>query len=261
MYPLNTRSENQQTVGRIELQDKPLYLSRREIGIGLAGIAVGGFVGGLIGANLMHAYDLDNIQELIMERLFGSGAFIATPQIGENPQYGDLENQLVKGSKSPDFELKGLDGKIYKLSDYKGKPVVINFWESRCVYCVEEMPSIREFAAAYKDRVHVLTITQDQSRNTREFLKQNGLESLTVLLDADKTTYRLYEIATIPTTYVADETGKIAHIEYGQAEFMNPEAPIRKTVDSLLPKGQIPKTETGPKRPARRNVIKMIFRA
>ena len=59
---------------------------------------------------------------------------------------------------APDFELPDLDGKLWRLSSLRDKPVVLNFWQKDCVECMREMPDFADFAAS-TNRYHFITVS------------------------------------------------------------------------------------------------------
>ncbi len=122
------------------------------------------------------------------------------------------------GNTAPDFTLKTLEGKTVSLSDYRGKPVYINFWTSWCPACKEEMPEIQKFYEKNKDRAAVLTINitySDKIADVQEILRQNKA-TFPVLLDENSTnsvTDR-YGVYGIPASFFIDKNGIIrAHHE------------------------------------------------
>lgn len=124
-----------------------------------------------------------------------------------------------KGQKAPDFKLKTLDNKEVSLSDFKGKPVVINFWASWCPPCRLEMPDLNQFAADYKDKVAVLGINiafNDKDADMRKFVADSKLVFPT-LLDTDGKATTAYKIGPIPTTIFVDKDGVIQNTLIGAA--------------------------------------------
>src|SRR5690625_1953509 len=71
----------------------------------------------------------------------------STQTDGENTT--DAEFGLERGNLAPDFELETLDGETAKLSDFRGKPVLLNFWATWCPPCRAEMPDMQKF---YEDK-------------------------------------------------------------------------------------------------------------
>lgn len=113
-----------------------------------------------------------------------------------------------------DFELKTLDGNTVKLSDYKGKKVVLNFWATWCPPCREEMPTFQKYheELAEQNNVVILAVNitdQDLGMDTiREFVNQYEL-TFPILLDETGEISKNYEILTIPATFIIDESGRV----------------------------------------------------
>jgi thiol-disulfide isomerase/thioredoxin len=81
---------------------------------------------------------------------------------------------LETGKTAPDFSLQTLDGKTVKLSDYKGKVVVLDFWATWCVWCLKGMPAVEEVRKKYagNDKVQFLALSQDEADVTDEQIAQ-----------------------------------------------------------------------------------------
>lgn len=123
------------------------------------------------------------------------------------------------GFTAPDFTLKTLDGKTIKLSDYRGKPVYLNFWTSWCPACKEEMPEIEKFYERNKDRVEILTINitySDKIPDVKELLAKNNAQ-FPVLLDenSNHSVTDLYGVYGIPASFFIDKNGVIREHHVG----------------------------------------------
>jgi cytochrome c biogenesis protein CcmG/thiol:disulfide interchange protein DsbE len=112
------------------------------------------------------------------------------------------------GEPAPDFTLPDLDGESVSLSDLKGSPVVINFWNTGCTYCIKEMPYLEEVYEENQDSgLVLLTINIGQTASTAEdFLNNNNID-LPVLLDSDGAVTQRYGMPGIPTTFFIDKDG------------------------------------------------------
>jgi thiol-disulfide isomerase/thioredoxin len=123
---------------------------------------------------------------------------------------GGPTSDLSIGSKAPDFELYDLDGVVHKLSDYKGQPVVLNFWATWCGYCRVEMPYFEEVYNEWKDDDLILFAVNvgESSSLAQSFMDYYGY-TIPVLLDSAKTVNRKYAVSGYPTTYFIDEDGII----------------------------------------------------
>lgn len=123
--------------------------------------------------------------------------------------WDEKETKIVRvGDKAPNFSVEGLDGKTYRLSDYRGTTVVLNFWGSFCPPCVNEMPLLDDIYEANADHAVVLGVNLDEARLTVEsFVRRTGV-TFPILLD-DETIQRMYGVIQYPTTFVIDAEGVI----------------------------------------------------
>lgn len=111
-----------------------------------------------------------------------------------------------------DFTLRLLDGGTFKLSDYWGRPVVLNFWASWCGPCRAEAPVLEEAWRQYKDRgvMFVGIAVQDREENAWAFIKEFGL-TYPIGLDVDDRIAALYQVTGLPTSVFIDANGRIRH--------------------------------------------------
>ena len=111
----------------------------------------------------------------------------------------------------PDFTVYDKDGNEVKLSDFFGKPIVLNFWASWCGPCKSEMPDFEEAYQKYGDSIEFMMVNlTDGSRETtetaQEFIEEQGY-TFPVYFDADQEAAYTYSVYSIPTTYFVDENG------------------------------------------------------
>ena len=169
-------------------------LSKRSLLIVLAGLAIGAGLGVLI--------------------LFGFGSIDSIPGIGAISKRNENRPDPQVGSPAPDFQLEALSGDAVRLSDFRGKPVLINFWATWCGPCRLEMPAIESRFEEHKSDLVVLGINFDESASdVRAFVQELGL-TFTILLDPGGEVQKLYKIRGYPTTYLVDADGvvRIQHI-------------------------------------------------
>ncbi len=133
------------------------------------------------------------------------------PPVSAAPTSDATEPSSTEPPLAPDFTVYDRDGVAHKLSDYRGKPVVLNFWASWCGPCQSEMP---DFDAAYKElgeEVHFLMVNMtDGSRETLESASQfidNSGYSFPVFYDTDYEAAIAYSVYSLPTTYFLDAEG------------------------------------------------------
>jgi thiol-disulfide isomerase/thioredoxin len=120
------------------------------------------------------------------------------------------------GATAPDFEWTGLDGKTLRLSSYRGRVVVVNFWATWCQPCREELPALQRVAASEPDVVVLEVDLMEPSDKARSFLDSLGLDRLQPVLDSDGATTRRYGVLGLPSTFFVDKQGVIRHLELNQ---------------------------------------------
>ncbi|MGJ7913313.1 redoxin domain-containing protein [Neobacillus sp. LXY-1] len=115
---------------------------------------------------------------------------------------------LAVGSKAPDFELKTLTGETVKLSELKGKKVMLNFWATWCPPCKAEMPDMEKFHSEVGDKVTILAVNIDPQLDVKGFVNEYKI-TFPILLDTDDGVNGKYQVLSIPTTYFIDSKGII----------------------------------------------------
>lgn len=124
---------------------------------------------------------------------------------------------LKIGSKAPDFELKTLTGDTVKLSDLKGKKVMLNFWATWCPPCKAEMPAMEQFSKESGEDVVILAVNIDPHLDVKKFVDENGI-TFPIPLDEEDKVNEIYQILSIPTTYFIDTKGNIGNKYIGAME-------------------------------------------
>lgn len=120
---------------------------------------------------------------------------------------------------APDFTVYDAEGNPVKLSDFSGKPVVINFWATWCGYCVKEMPAFEKAYAQYGDEVVFMVINvTDGQQETKEdavkFIEENGY-TFPVYYDTDLSATMAYGAWSLPATGFVTESGVFAGGQLG----------------------------------------------
>lgn len=118
-------------------------------------------------------------------------------------------------NKAPEFNLQDLNGKNVKLSDFKGKVVIINFWATWCPPCKAEIPDFIELYKTYQKKgLVILGIALDNKSKVEKFVKDNNV-NYPILL-GDQEVSNLYGgITGIPTTFIVDRKGNIKNVYVG----------------------------------------------
>jgi len=120
------------------------------------------------------------------------------------------------GAIAPDFEWTGPDGETVRLSSYRGKVVVVNFWATWCPPCRQEMPILQRVAASEPDVVVLEVDLMEPGDKARSFLDSLGLDRLQPVFDGDGATTRRYGVLSLPSTFFVDKDGIIRHLELTQ---------------------------------------------
>jgi len=124
---------------------------------------------------------------------------------------GEERPKLTRGQPLPDFSLERLEGGTLKFpADLQGKVVAIRFWAEWCPFCETEMRDIEPVYKQYHDRgLVILAVNVRQDRVTAErFIQKLGI-SYDVLLDSEGEVARDYGVSGLPTTFIADRTGRL----------------------------------------------------
>ncbi len=116
-----------------------------------------------------------------------------------------------------EFAMHGLDGKLHKLSDYRGKWVVVNYWATWCPPCAEEIPELNKFYNKYKgNKAAVIGINfefQDKDY-VREFINEFDLK-YPVLMTEETISTPFGQLAGLPTTYLISPDGELQKTHMG----------------------------------------------
>lgn len=141
---------------------------------------------------------------------------------------GAAELQGWAHGPTPPFALQDLNGRVHRLSDYRGKVVLVNFWATWCAPCREEMPSIerlRQSLAGEPFEVLAINLAEPRSRIER-FLASMPL-GFPVLLDRDTRTAKDWRARILPATYLVDAAGRIRYVRYGELDWAGDAARAR----------------------------------
>lgn len=148
---------------------------------------------------------------------------MCTPACALRPDYANA-NRIA-----PDFELPTLDGTTQRLSDYRGKVVVLNFWTKSCRPCLEEMPALADFARILKDQgdLELITVSTDESaQDARDTLASvlNGQPApfVTFIDSENEVVAERYGTKLYPETWFIDKEGVIRARFDGARNWLEP---------------------------------------
>ena len=140
----------------------------------------------------------------------------------------------ARGSIAPDFELKSLEGKTVRLSDYKGKAVLLNFWATWCGPCKIEMPWFVELQKQYAAQgLEVLGVAMDDSgeETIAKFAREMGV-NYPILVGKEAVGEAYGVVQFLPTTIYINRQGRVVERVFGLVSHSEIEDSIKKALGS-----------------------------
>ncbi|HWU40783.1 MAG TPA: TlpA disulfide reductase family protein [Candidatus Acidoferrum sp.] len=155
------------------------------------------------------------------------GIFLASPS-------EEVRAQAERGAVAPDFLLPDLTGTPIRLSDHRGKVVLLNFWATWCPPCRAEMSSMEGLYQAYRDRgLVILAVSNDHGGKSvvESFVRERGV-TFPILMDPDGEVLARYGVRGLPPSYLLDRRGRIVSGDVGARDWSGKVA--REIVERLL---------------------------
>lgn len=155
--------------------------------------------------------------------------------VTEESNSAEQDNTIDEYNKAPDFTVLDSDGNSVKLSDFQGKPVILNFWASWCGPCKSEMPDFDEAYAEYGGDIHFVMVNlTDGMRETmdgaKSFIEGEGY-SFPIYFDTETEAAIAYGAYSIPVTYFIDAEGNLIAQGMGALD----RATLQQGIDMILP--------------------------
>ncbi len=144
------------------------------------------------------------------------------------------ETAEVNANLAPDFTVYDLEGNAHTLSEYRGKPVVLNFWASWCGPCKSEMPDFQEKYNEFGEEIQFLMVnltdgSQETVESAQGFVDGQGY-TFPVYFDTDYSGAMAYAVNAVPATYFIDEAGNL--VAYGKSALTG--ETLQRGIDMLL---------------------------
>ena len=137
---------------------------------------------------------------------------------------GETLTALPDKPPAPEFTLPDIDGRTHRLSDYRGKVVVVNFWATWCPPCREEMPAMqRAWEQVRNDDIVFLGINVGETEDELFAFTGDYRVDFPLLMDRDSAAIQDWPIRGLPTTYVVDSDGHLAYRAIGGRAWDRPE--------------------------------------
>jgi thiol-disulfide isomerase/thioredoxin len=154
---------------------------------------------------------------------------------GKDDDGASIETPKMQGKQAPDFTLVDLDGKKVSLSDFKGRPVLVNFWATWCGPCKVEMPWFEEFRKQYSGQgLEILGLADDVDAGKDKIAKAAQQTGVTypILLTDGKVQQAYGGLDVLPVSFYVDRTGKVMLQTAGLGSKERLEANIKKLIAS-----------------------------
>src|SRR5437764_14704829 len=154
--------------------------------------------------------------------LFASALGWATEPDAEAPDRTKL-GEFVPSSTpfpAPALSLTNAAGETVGLTEFRGKPVLVNLWATWCEPCLREMPSLERLQSRLGDRIAVLTVSEDRGggKIVEPFIGKPELNSVKIYLDPKSEVGSAFEVRGLPTSVLIDRDGKVAGRADGAAD-------------------------------------------
>lgn len=155
---------------------------------------------------------------------------------------GSQEVGTRPGRLAQDFEASNLDGERFRLSDLRGRPLVINFWATWCTSCLAEMPVLEEQRRAHvEDGLAIVAVNVGEGAgDAREFIDALQLREFFVAMDPDLTIADAYGVRGLPQSVFVDRNGVVQATYLGQLDDETMDRYVRAALDAT-PGGEPPR--------------------
>jgi cytochrome oxidase Cu insertion factor (SCO1/SenC/PrrC family) len=142
---------------------------------------------------------------------------VAAPPSNPNP---GQTTAVQTSSIAADFTLTDVNGNVFKLSDNRGKVVVLEFMRTTCGACIEQEPRLRELRSRFGIDVVTVMISVDPAGDTEELLRQHRDQNMAGWIAIRDTSgvYRTYGVQATPTIFIIDKNGQVAYQHVGVTE-------------------------------------------
>jgi peroxiredoxin len=164
---------------------------------------------------------LYNQISVILRSIAAASVVCAALSITGCQNYSPTVKAAVKDEKerkpAPDFALKDSTGKTVKLSDYRGKVVLLNFWATWCGPCKIEIPWFMDFEQTYKDKnfaVLGVSLDEDGWEAVKPYIEEKKI-NYRVVIGTEQVAQLYGDVDSLPTSFMIDRQGRVAAVHVG----------------------------------------------
>jgi len=159
----------------------------------------------------------------MMPRFMALLLFLLAMPLAFAQQVGKGVTTITKMHQASEFSLTDVDGRQYRLSDYRGRVVIVNFWATWCPPCREEMPSLQSASEQLKkDKIDVLGINVGEDEETIFQFTANYPVKFPLLMDKDSKVISQWPVRGLPTTFVINSRGQVVFQAIGGRKWDDP---------------------------------------
>jgi peroxiredoxin len=168
-----------------------------------------------------------------MEKARESEVMLTPSQPGDDGGPPEAEGASLRGKAAPNFTLVDLNGRKVSLAQFKGHPVIVNFWATWCGPCKLEMPWFEQMYSKYKPQgLVILGLSQDEGTDKQEIsasAKKIGV-TYPILLPDESVAKAYGGVDYIPETFYVDARGRVVDAVAGAPSLDEMDADVRKTI-------------------------------
>lgn len=132
-----------------------------------------------------------------------------------SPLTGGLTPEEWEGVALQDCSFQASDGKTVKMSELRGKTVIVDVWATWCPPCLRMIPHLERLTKEHADEVVVVGLCAEEADRLMEFLRDSPLEYPNAAVDLSKLPPPFSAVQSLPTTFVIDRNGVIVAVEIG----------------------------------------------
>ncbi|MFA5554062.1 MAG: TlpA disulfide reductase family protein [Phycisphaerae bacterium] len=181
----------------------------RRIALWGLGLSICGMALSFIAASKIN-YNISNIRDSLLD-------------------FGGSKSSRWVGKPAPELVIKDLDGKIIRLSELKGKKVIVDFWATWCPPCRKGIPHFIALANQYgKNELLIIGISSENEQTVRNFANQHGINYPLAATSADLPS-PFGDVTALPTTFFIDSNGIIRNVVVGYHDFNE----LKKMTDKM----------------------------